>query len=194
MASRYQPVGYGSVGFTSFPGIPAAKHIRAVNNFGGFHEDLYIPPQRGTFGLFAAIRNNGTHPITIVSARIPREGPLQLAGPVRYSMPGMGGSQAIPPPTSRVLHSVVLPPDQEMYLGFPVWMWLCTSHQGYEGLGSFHVKVKYLMFTHTVALPWGLDGDSLIVSGPGGKPGQKGVTCAPGTTLANLPDLASGGT
>jgi hypothetical protein len=111
LASRYQPVGYGSVGVTSFPGIPAGKGIRPVNNFGGFHEDLYIPPQRGTFGLFAAIRNNGTHPITIVSARIPREGPLQLAGPVRYSMPGMGGSQAIPPPTSRVLHSVVLPPN-----------------------------------------------------------------------------------
>jgi len=189
MASHYQPVSYGSMQSSVFPGIPGGKGIRAVNNLGGFHEDIYIPPQRGTFGLFADIRNNGTHPVTIVSVRLPGPGPLQLAGPVRYSKPGMGGSRQIPPPMSRVLHSVVLQPGQEMFLGFPVWMWPCTSHQGWEGLDSFSVKVKYAMFTHTVAVPWGMNGDSLLVRAPGGKPGQKGVTCAPGTTLANLPKV-----
>jgi hypothetical protein len=188
VASRYQPVSYGSFQASAFPGIPSGNGIRAVNNLGGFHEDLYIPPQRGTFGLFADITNNGTYPVTIVSVRLP-VGSLRLAGPVRYSMPGMGGSQQIPPPVSRVLHRVVLQPGQEMFLGFPVWMWPCTAHQGWEGLESFYVKVKYLMFTHTVEVPWGMDGDSLLIRAPGGKPGHKGVTCAPGTTLANLPKV-----
>jgi hypothetical protein len=62
VASRYQPVSYGSFQASAFPGIPSGKGIRAVNNLGGFHEDLYIPPQRGTFGLFADITNNGTQP------------------------------------------------------------------------------------------------------------------------------------
>ena len=68
-------------------------------------------------------------------------------------------------------------------------MWPCTSNQGWEGLDAFYVKVKYMMFTHTVAVPWGLRGDSLLIRAPGGKPGQKGVRCAPGTTLENLPKV-----
>jgi hypothetical protein len=44
-----------------------------------------------------------------------------------------------------------------------------------------------MFFTHTVDLPWFIFGDSVIMRLPGGKPGQKGVTCSPGTTLANLP-------
>ena len=46
---------------------------------------------------------------------------------------------------------------------------------------------RYLFFTHTVDLPWFIFGDSVLMRLPGGKPDQKGVTCAPGTTLANLP-------
>jgi hypothetical protein len=52
---------------------------------------------------------------------------------------------------------------------------------------------RYLFFTHTVDLPWFLFDDSVLMRLPGGtpgpssKPGQKGVICAPGTTLANLP-------
>jgi hypothetical protein len=190
IASRYQPVIYGSTWGPSFPGIPAAKGIRLVNTFGELHEDLYIPPQRGTFGLFGDITNNGTHPVTIVSVRVPSGGPLVPAGPVRYSTPAMGSAGGpIPPSVSRVLHNVVLQPGQEMFLGFPIWMWPCTRKQGWESLDSFRVKIKYMMFTHTVSVPWGMHDDSLIIRGPGGKPGQKGVTCAPGTTLANLPKL-----
>jgi hypothetical protein len=29
------------------PGLPAGKGFRVVNNFGGFHQDIYVPPQRG---------------------------------------------------------------------------------------------------------------------------------------------------
>ncbi|HUZ36864.1 MAG TPA: hypothetical protein VMV17_11090 [Streptosporangiaceae bacterium] len=191
VASRYRPVGYGSLssGSEAFPGLPAGRGIHPVNNLGGFHEDIYIPPQRGTFSLFADIANTGTHPVTIVSASLGQISPFFLSALVRYSMAGMGGSDQIPPPVSRVLHDVVLRPGQQMFLGFPVHMWPCTTSQGWEGISSFYVRVRYLVFTHTVAVPWGMRGDSLLVRSPGGRPGQKGVVCAPGTTRANLPKV-----
>ena len=55
---------------------------------------------------------------------------------------------------------------------------------------TFTVRTRYLFFTHTVDLPWFLFGDTVLMRLPGGKPGHKGVTCAPGTTLANLPQAA----
>lgn len=190
-ASRYQPIGYGSTGSgnEAFPGLPAGKGIRVVNNLGGFHEDFYIPPQRGTFSLFADIRNNGTHRVTIVSVSLGSPSGVALAGPVLYSTPGMGGSNQIPPPTSRVLRDVVLGPGQEMFLGFPVHMWPCARIGSWQGIPDFYVTTRYLAFTHTVAVPWGMWGDSLLMRLPGGRPGQKGVICAPGTTRANLPKV-----
>ncbi len=188
-ASRYQPVGYGDSGSSleAFPGLPAGRGIHPVNDLGGLHEDMYIPPQRRVFSLFASITNNGTHAVTIISARLPGLSPLALAGPVRYSTPGMGGSDQIPPPVSRVLRDVVLRPGQEMFLGFPVRMWPCATTGGWDAISDFDVTVGYAMFSHTVAVPWGILGDRLLVRSPGGRPGQKGVICAPGTTRKNLP-------
>src|SRR5215469_14009435 len=61
VASRYQPIGNGEdLGF-AFPGLPAGQGFRVVNNLGGFHQDIYVPPQRRTFALVATIMNNGTH-------------------------------------------------------------------------------------------------------------------------------------
>src|SRR6266699_2799007 len=54
------------------PGLPAGRGFRVVNNLGGFHQDIYVPPQRGTFALVATITNNGTHPVTILSASPPQ--------------------------------------------------------------------------------------------------------------------------
>src|SRR5262249_5337180 len=79
---------------------------------GGFHQDIYVPLQRGTFALVATIRNNGTHPVTIRSASPPQGSGLSIAGAIRYSTPGTGGSNQIPPPTSRVLRNVELAPGQ----------------------------------------------------------------------------------
>src|SRR5215468_10230844 len=115
VSSRYQPIGNGEDLDFAFPGLPAGKGFRLVNNLGGFHEDIYVPPQRGTFALVATIMNNGTHPVTIVKASAPQGSGLWLAGAIRYSTPGMGGSDQIPPPTSRVLRNVVLAPGQEMF-------------------------------------------------------------------------------
>ena len=191
-ASRYQPVGFGDTGnsLELFPGLPAGQGIHPVNDLGGFHEDMYIPPQRHVFSLFASIMNNGTHAVTISSVRLPEGTPLVPAGPVRYSMPGMGGSDQIPPPRSRVLHEVVLRPGQELFLGFPArTQWPCARTDGWESISDFDVTVGYAMFSHTVAIPWGSQGDSLLVRAPGGRPGQKDVICAPGTTRKNLPKV-----
>jgi len=190
VASRYQPIGNGEDLSFAFPGLPAGKGFRAVNNLGGFHQDIYVPPQRGTFALVATIMNNGTHPVTIVSASPPQGSGLWPAGTIRYSTPGMGGSNQIPPPTSRVLRNVVLAPGQEMFIGFPMKMWPCAPPGGWQGIPTFTVVTRYLFFTHTVDLPWFIFDDSVIMRIPGGKPGHKSVICAPGTTLANLPKAA----
>ncbi len=165
-ASRYQPVGFGDTGnsLELFPGLPAGQGIHPVNDLGGFHEDMYIPPQRHVFSLFASIMNNGTHAVTISSVRLPEGTPLVPAGPVRYSMPGMGGSDQIPPPRSRVLHEVVLRPGQELFLGFPArTQWPCARTDGWESISDFDVTVGYAMFSHTVAIPWGSQGDIIRI-------------------------------
>lgn len=187
VASRYQPIGNGEDLSFAFPGLPAGKGFRVVNNLGGFHQDVYVPPQRGTFALVATIMNSGTHPVTIVSASPPQGSGLWLAGAIRYSTPGMDGSNQIPPPTSRVLRNVELAPGQEIFIGFPMRMWPCAPLGRWQGIPTFTVMTRYLFFTHTVDLPWFIFGDSVLMRLPGGKPGQKGVTCALGTTLANLP-------
>src|SRR6266699_7151795 len=105
------------------PGLPAGRGFRVVNNLGGVHQDIYVPPQRGTFALVATITNNGTHPVTILSASPPQGSGLWIAGAIRCSTPGMGGSSQIPPPASRVLRNVELAPGQEMFIGFPMKMW-----------------------------------------------------------------------
>jgi hypothetical protein len=191
VASRYEPLGFGSLSNSAeaFPGLPTGQGIHEVNTVGGLHEDVYIPPQRGTFSLFADVANNGTHPVTITAVRLPAGSPISLAGPVRYSYMGMGPNpdNEMPPPASRVLHSVVLQPGEQLFLGFPVHMWPCGQKDGWMSLSEFDVTMKYLSFAHTVALPWGMRDDSLIMLPNGGTPGQKDTVCAPGTTKANLP-------
>ena len=190
-ASRYEPLGFGNTGNSAeaFPGLPTGQGIHLVNTVGELHEDVYIPPQRGTFSLFADVTNNGTHPVTITSVRLPAGSPISLAGPVRYSYMGMGPNpdDEMPPPVSRVLHSVVLQPGEQLFLGFPVHMWPCGQKDGWMSLSEFDVTMKYLSFAHTIALPWGMRDDSLIMLPNGGTPGQKDTVCAPGTTKANLP-------
>src|SRR5262245_50360161 len=51
VASRYQPTGNGEDFSFEFPALPGVKGFRVVNNLGGFHQDIYVPPQRGTFAL-----------------------------------------------------------------------------------------------------------------------------------------------
>jgi len=187
LGTRAAPISisYGNTGNSAelYPGIHPGRGIHPVNDFGGFHEDIYIPPQNGTFSLFAAVANNGTGPVTVESVSLPADSPISLAAPVRYSTPGMGGSNQIPPPTSRVLHDVVLRPGQEMFVGFPVRMWPCAQKDVWTGISTFLVHVRNAQVTRTVAVPWGNLGDALIVHAPGGRPGQPDTVCAPHAVL-----------
>jgi hypothetical protein len=73
LAGSYQPLTYGESenSAMAFPGLPTGQGIHPVNNMGGFSEDFYLPPQRGTFSLFASLGNYGTYPITIESVSLP---------------------------------------------------------------------------------------------------------------------------
>ncbi len=184
LAARYQPITYGGLSNSAelFPGLPPGHGIHAVNNLGGFSEDVYIPPQRSAFSLLASLRNNGPYPVTVESVSLPDGGPV-LAAPVRYATPGMGGSNQIPPPLSRILHDVRLGPGQTMFLGFLVRTWPCAQRGTWMRVPSFYVRIGFGPFTGTVPLPWGAEGDSLILHEPGGHPGQPGTFCLPHTTL-----------
>jgi hypothetical protein len=178
LAGTYQPLAFGSTGNSAerYPGLPTGVGIHPVNNFGGVSEDIYIPPQRGTFSLFVDIYNGGTYAVTIQSVRVPQ--PLTPAGPVRYSRPPGGNGALIPPLTSRVLRDVQVGPGQEIYVGIPVRTWPCKQiHSRALALPSFYATERFAMFTHTVALPWGLQGDRLILYPPVGRPGGSGISC-----------------
>jgi len=178
LADTYQPLALGGTGNSAelYPGLPAGVGIHPVNNFGGVDEDIYIPPQRGTFSLFVDIYNSGTHAVTIQSVTVPQ--PLKPAGPVRYSRPPGGYGAPIPPLRSRVLRDVRLGPGQEIYVGIPVRTWPCTQiHVGALALPSFFVAERFAFFTHTAALPWGEQGDRLILFPPVGRPGEAGISC-----------------
>ncbi len=178
LAGAYQPLALGGTGNSAelYPGLPAGVGIHPVNNFGGVGEDIYIPPQRGTFSLFVDLYNSGTYAVTIQSVTVPQ--PLTPAGSVRYSRPPGGDGAVIPPPTSRVLRDVRLGPGQEIYVGIPVRTWPCTQiHSAALTLPSFYVTERFALFTRTVALPWGQQGDRLILYPPVGRPGESGISC-----------------
>jgi hypothetical protein len=183
-AAHYQPLSYGDTENTAelYPGMPAGQGIHLVNTVGHLHEDFYIPPQRGTFSLFVDVHNNGSHAVTIESVTVPASG-LRLAAPVRYSFPEMGGSGVFPPPHPRLLHDFVLRPGGQMFIGLQVRTSPCARRGYWQALPSFSVKMRFLGFTRSVALPWGMEGDSLIMQQPGGRPGAPGVICLPHTVL-----------
>jgi hypothetical protein len=77
-----------------------------------------------------------------------------------------------------VLRDVQLGPGQEIYVGIPVRTWPCTQINSRAlALPSFYVTEGFAFFTHTVALPWGMQGDRLILYPPVGRPGESGISC-----------------
>ena len=45
-------------------------------------------------------------------------------------------------------------------------------------MAAFYVTERFLFFTHTVAIPWGMHGDSLVMHSPGAQPGDPYAICA----------------
>ena len=74
-----------------------------------------------------------------------------------------------------------------MFLGFPVRTWPCAQQYGWASEPSFNVRMRFALFTRTVAMPWGGLADSLVMHAPGGRPGDAGIVCLPHTTLPRQP-------
>lgn len=113
LASSYQPVGPGSSGGGSFPGIPAGAGIHWENGLAVPTAELYVPPQRGTFALAGSIRNNGTYPVIIEAVTQPPGSPLIPAGLVLYNR---GGALA----PVHGLRNLTLGPAQGIEIGMPL--------------------------------------------------------------------------
>jgi len=181
LADAYRPLAFGEDSTTAlaYPGLPAGHGIRTVNTFGGIREDIYIPPQRGTFYLFVSVMNAGSRSVIIENVSLPKESALTVAGPVRYARPGSGNGKLGVPPARRVLHNVGLAPGREILLAIPVRSWPCWTRAfpGFFTVPSFDVSYRFLFFHHVAALPWGMHNDMLIMHAPFGKPGKPGVFC-----------------
>ena len=181
VASDYRPLTYGQdgTGGLAYPGLRAGHGIRVVNNIGHFREDLYIPPQRGTFYLFVSVLNTGTRAVIVEKLTLPRFSHLVLAGPVRYSRQGPPGTSGILPP-KRILHNVRLGPFEQIHIAIPVHSWPCAKirNSAWSAVPTFNVSYRFMFFHHVAALPWGHMDEMLIMRAPFGKPGQPGVFCA----------------
>jgi hypothetical protein len=181
LADDYRPLEYGLdwSGGLSYPGLPAGHGIRIINNFGGIREDIYVPPQRGTFYLSASVMNTGSRAVIIEKVSLPRFSKLVPAGPVRYARQGRPNTSGIPP-ARRILHNVKLGPYQQIHIAIPVHSWPCakTRNSGWSVVPRFYVSYRFLFFHHVAALPWGFKDDIIIMHAPFGKPGQPGVFCA----------------
>jgi hypothetical protein len=81
LAAAHQPITWGCCE-QSLTGVG----IRPVNTFASYREDIYVPPQRKRFSLFATIRNDGSKSIRIEKLMLGQTyGLLRLAGRVRYA-------------------------------------------------------------------------------------------------------------
>ena len=179
-AAVYQPVVWGDMS-GPFPGLPHGIGIKVVNNFGGFGEDYYVPPQRGVFSFGVTIENSGSRPVTIngVTAGppgqlVPLYNAVHPAGPVLYTTDvNMVGT-----PRVHVLHDLTLEPGETIFVGIPMRTEACAMAGGWTYNPGFYVREHFLFFSHTIVLPWTSDGARLIMHEFGPEPGQAKI-CAP---------------
>jgi hypothetical protein len=173
-AAAHQPITWGCC-----EDQPVGVGIRAVNLFGSYREDFYVPPQRNTFTFFATIYNAGSRSVRIEHVAIGQTyGQLRLAGPVRYArrIPGTGPAALRHLP---VLRDIPLGPGQQLFLAITLRTWPCAMTSGWDVDPSFYLRERSLFFAHTIALPWSMDGGALIMRPSGGRPpGIAGAVCA----------------
>jgi hypothetical protein len=173
LAAHYQPLSSGGSGGGSFPGLPLGTGIQWVN--GGPEEDLYVPPQRGTFALSSTLVNTGSFPVTIEAVTQLPGSPLIPAGPVLYFVSAL--QNELQQARGRVLRNVTIAPGQEITIGMPLRTWRCAYRHENTGVASFLIRERFLIFTQTVALPL-IGGPEVIMNTPGSEPGDPNTVCA----------------
>ena len=173
LQTTYQPLtssGPSPVGQWGWHGLSAGI-VRTVNTFGGVHDDLYAPPQRGWFSIEVEVLNGGPFAVTIESVTMP--GGL-LVGKVRsYTAFSYPRTQ----PTLRDVRGLVLPPHSALHIGISLRTWACARQGAWIRIYGFTVTEDFLGFTQSAVLPLDQQGDSLLIH-PGGRPGGHGVICA----------------
>ena len=171
-ATAHQPITWGCCEQS-----PMGTGLRAVNTFAHYREDIYVPPQRGTFVIFTTIRNAGSRPVRIGKLTLQTDGSPRLAGPVRYShrflQPHLAALRHLP-----ILRNVTLPAGSGLFLAIPLRTSPCASKGGWRIDPSFYLTERSLLFTRTVALPWTMNGGALIMRPPAGRRPTSESFCA----------------
>jgi hypothetical protein len=173
LAASYQPLAGGSSGGGSFPGLRTGAGLRWLR--GGPSEQLYVPPQRGTFALGGSVDNDGSWPVTIVGVFQAAGSPFTAAGQAVY----ISGQDPNPlQPRVRVLHDLRLGPGQSIEVGMPLRTPYCAYRRPDIGVPSFLIKERFLVFTRIVAIPYLPDGSPVVTNAPGSRAGAPGTFCA----------------
>jgi hypothetical protein len=167
LAGTYQPIAEGGQWGVGYPGMPSGTGLRTVNNFLNVSNgDTYIPPQRGVFTITESFGNSGPEAVTVEAVTIlsPDEqaeetkgeplSPLTPAGAVRWRDEDLG--PGMPPPTSgNSVVGLTLAPGQDIVIGMPLRIsGPCYEPGSSTEADAFYVKVRYLSFTHWVAVPF----------------------------------------
>jgi hypothetical protein len=167
LAATYQPIAEGGQWGIGYPGMPSGTGLRFVNNFLHVSNgDTYIPPQRGVFTVTESFGNSGPEAVTIETVTIlsPQQQteeaqgqppwPLTPAGAVHWRDEGAGPGLTAPTSGNSVV-GLTLAPGQDIAIGIPLRISEpCYEPDSSTGADAFYVKVRYLSFTHWVAIPF----------------------------------------
>jgi len=166
LAWTYQPIPpFSGEGGGSFPGLPAGTGLRVVNTFGTQTGQLYVPPQSGAFTVVEGIQNTGPEAVTIEAVSIlgPQQQAMIRDGAPTY--PLIPAGQALgwietwrsPLPAARPVAGLTLGPGQVIRIGIPVRLSSgCYIKGSWSEVVDFYVKERFLIFTHWVAVPFGI--------------------------------------
>jgi hypothetical protein len=177
LAASYQPLQPGGFGGGSFPGLRTGKGITWVSQYIPNGPYLYVPIQRGTFGLAASVVNRGSFPVTIVGISQQQGSPFTAAGPARYLTEAELGPVNFTRTPRHLLRDLTLAPGQAIEIGMPLRIEYCAQHGGYVGEDVFLVTERFLWFTRTVPMPFVGYGQPVVTNAEGGQPGPAGTFC-----------------
>src|SRR5215469_11287795 len=162
LASNYQPVRYGQV----IPAVQGALNVRTVNDFGGNHGQIYIPPQPATPGsLILSLMNTGPYPVTIKSVSIPQypNAVNQQTGAATYVSLGRNWPQPkgwpVPTGSSPIVGGATVRPGENILIRIPFRTPMCWT-RGWSFVSTFSVTTKFLWWTHTFEVSWTSPHDS----------------------------------